>query len=94
MYSVLGEARGNGAAAVRPYPERYPHRRLPNPCTFHAIDCRIRETGTVRPSAADRGKRKSARTVGVEGHIPRRVEENPRTSVRRIQAAERVSGSP
>jgi hypothetical protein len=35
---ILGKSRGNDAAAVRLYAERYPQRRLPKQLTFHAID--------------------------------------------------------
>jgi hypothetical protein len=38
MHFILSEARGNSAAAVRRYAERFPHRRHPNQLTFHAIN--------------------------------------------------------
>jgi hypothetical protein len=52
MHLILGEARGNVAAAVRLYLEKYPRLRL----AFHATDRRIMETGTVRPSTAEGGR--------------------------------------
>jgi hypothetical protein len=66
MHLILGQIRGNGAAAVRLYAERCPQRSLPSPRTFHGIDKRTRETGTVRPSALDRDKRRNVRTVDVK----------------------------
>jgi hypothetical protein len=90
---IPDEARGNGPAAVRLYSERYLQRRLSNPRTFHTINGRIRETGTARPSTADRGRPRNAPTVAVEERILRRVEGNPRTSARRIQAAENLMDS-
>jgi hypothetical protein len=68
----------------------WPQRRLPKPRTLHTIDGRIRENGTIRPSTADRRRRKTALAVDVVQRILRGAEENPRTSVRRIKAAEHV----
>jgi hypothetical protein len=50
----------------------------------------IRDTGAVHSFTVHHGGRRNARTVDVEEHILRRVEENSHTTVRRIQAAKHV----
>jgi hypothetical protein len=52
MLLILCEPDGEGGAAVTLYAGRYPQRTLPNSCTSHDINVRIRETGTARPSKA------------------------------------------
>jgi hypothetical protein len=84
---VLGEAHGNGAAAVMLYAGRYPQHRLLNACMFHAIDCCIRKTGIVCPSTVDGRRFRNAGTIYVEVHILGCIKENTCTSVCRIQAA-------
>jgi hypothetical protein len=63
MRLIIGEAPGNGAAAVSLYTVRYYQRRLPKPLTFLDIDHRIKETGTTRPSTADCRRQNSSRTI-------------------------------
>jgi hypothetical protein len=53
MHAILGEAYGNGAAAIRFYTETHPQRRLVNPQMFNTTDCHIRENGIVCTSLID-----------------------------------------
>jgi hypothetical protein len=75
MHLILGEARGNGAAAVRLYAVTSTSQptQVPRHLSSHQGD---RYYSPLRP--------RSARTVDAEERILRRAEVNPRTTVRRI----------
>lgn len=79
-----GMARGDANEAKRLYEEAFPNRHAPNRAVFVNTYTRARETGCVSHCSGDR-------TRGSEPHVEdavlEAVEEDPRTSVRKISRA-------
>jgi hypothetical protein len=86
MHFILGEIRGNDAAAVRLYAKKYSQRRLPNPRRSHIIGRRIKKTAANRPftTTAEQGEENGQLTWA---RVLRRVKEDGHTNIRRIQAS-------
>jgi hypothetical protein len=83
MHLVLSEYRGNSAAAVRQYAEKYPNRWIPK----RKADQRIRETGTLCQIMVDGGHPRSLRTPVMEGNILAVVGADPSLSTRRVSGS-------
>lgn len=90
MHLMYGLAYCNRAEARRLYAEHFPHRRLPNEKTFERLHNRLRETGSFKPRARDRGRPRTARTLRLEERVLHRVEEEAGDSTRRIALREGV----
>ena len=84
MHLVYGEAHQNSRAARRLYHARFPNRRLPSHVLFQRLDVRLRETGSLLPSAADRGRPRTVRTVQFEEGVLAAIRDSPSTSTRAI----------
>lgn len=77
MLHVYGFTDGNGDAAVREYSIRFPNRPTPNRRTFEKVHQRLQETGNV-------GLRKGERPAVNHGVVFGEIENDPRTSCRKI----------
>lgn len=91
MIFCYGLANGSNREARARYVQNYPTRRVPSQKLFSKLFQRLAETGFLTPRVIDRGRTRSLRTPDMEERILRRVEEDPRTSVRRIAAAEGIN---
>lgn len=87
MIMCYGEASSNSSEAQRIYRERYPLRQVPNVRTFIDVHRRLGEDGCFKKAKVDTGAHRTRRTVANEEAILQIVENNPRTSTRRISAA-------
>ena len=88
---VYGFCNGNGRAAVRQYQQRFPNRRTPNHQTFGYVYGFLAEHGTLPAGKKERAV--IAENILAEENILDIVNENPRTSTRRIAAQLHVSQS-
>jgi hypothetical protein len=71
------------------YAEKFPNRRLPSAPTFIAVDRRARETGSLSRRRHVAGRPRML--LDVEERVLEAVNENPRTSTRRIAATVHTS---
>lgn len=68
----------------------YTRNVLPNKKLFQRLNERLRETGSFKKQVSDSGKPMNVRTVNCEERILNHIEEDNRTSTRRIAAMENV----
>ncbi|EZA47550.1 hypothetical protein X777_15670 [Ooceraea biroi] len=80
---MYGRANGNCSKAQHFY-QIFPQRRCPAIIIFISIHRRFRETGSFLPSIFNRECNKNIRTPAIEEQVIRRIEENPRFSMRQI----------
>ncbi|KAJ3653206.1 hypothetical protein Zmor_012470 [Zophobas morio] len=78
---TYGEARGNGTRAHRIFSESLPNRRLPNVPLLRTLQ-HLREYGSFKLAAQDRGKLCSNRIANLEEAVLESVEARPGTRTR------------
>jgi hypothetical protein len=70
MLLTLGACNSRAGTAVREYALRYPGRRHPDANVFRRLEQRLRETGSVKPTALVKaGRPRSVRTPAYEDAI-------------------------
>ncbi|GBL73684.1 hypothetical protein AVEN_230680-1 [Araneus ventricosus] len=86
MYLMYGRCNGNALRTAREYARRYPSRRPPDVNVIRRLDDRLRNTGSVLPTANlhDTGRPRSGLTVAQADAILQRVEETPEVSTRAL----------
>jgi hypothetical protein len=85
MLLTLGACNSRAGTAAREYALRYPGRRHPNSNVFRRLEQRLRETGSVTPTAlVNAGRPRSVRTPANEDAIIAAVEREPWRSTRDI----------
>ncbi|GFV61128.1 DUF4817 domain-containing protein [Trichonephila clavipes] len=84
MYLMYGRYYGNVLRTAWEYARRYPSRRPPDVNVIRRLDDRLRNTGSVWPTANlhDTGRPRSCLTVAQADAILHRVEETPEVSTR------------
>ncbi|RZC42533.1 DDE 3 domain containing protein [Asbolus verrucosus] len=83
---LYGEARGNAAEARRLYALRYPGCVLPNRHTFQSTVQHLRDHGSFKPQAQDRGRARPQGVAKLEEDILDAVAVRLDTSTRRHEA--------
>ncbi|KAJ3655212.1 hypothetical protein Zmor_014349 [Zophobas morio] len=76
---TYGEVRGNGTRAQRMFSESLPNRHLPNVPLFRTLQ-HLREHGSFKLVAQDRGKSRTNTIANLEEAVLERVEARPGTS--------------
>jgi hypothetical protein len=94
MHFMSGHANRNSQEACRLYAEHYPQCRIPSHKLFNKLHQWLRKSGSSAPQESARGRPQSAQTPDMEVRELRRVEEDPRTSVRKIAATECIGVPP
>ncbi|GBN84190.1 hypothetical protein AVEN_229214-1 [Araneus ventricosus] len=94
MYLMYGQCNGNALRTAREYARRYPSRRPPDCNVIRRLDDRLRNTGSVLPTANlhDTERPRSGLKVAQADAILQRVEETPEVSTRAL-AREMTSGT-
>ncbi|GFR12802.1 DUF4817 domain-containing protein [Trichonephila clavata] len=86
MYWMYGRCNGNALRTAREYARRYPSRHPPDVNVIRRLDDRLRNTGSIWPTANlhDTGIPRSGLTVAQADAILHRVEETPEVSTRAL----------
>ncbi|KAI4464712.1 transposable element tc3 transposase-like protein [Holotrichia oblita] len=87
MIMCYGKARSNASQSQRIYREIYPLRQVPSVRPFIDVHRRLGEDGCFKKPKYESGVKRTRRTVANEEAILQIVEDNPRISTRRINAA-------
>jgi len=82
MLLILGQCNNEANVAARRYAEIYPHRRHPDAKVIRRAETRLRETGSVIIHRPDAGRGRNVRMIRIEEEIIRRIQEEPRRSIR------------
>jgi len=84
MLFILGQCNNEAIVTARRYAEIYPHRRHPDAKVIRRAETRLRETGSVIIHRSDVGRGQNVRMIRIEEEIIRRIQEEPRKSIRFI----------
>lgn len=93
MHFYYGMARVKALRANRLYQMQYPHRNLPKEKTFTALHQRLTEYGKFITNVADRARGRCVRSLAVEENIFKMINNDARTSTRKISRGLNVSQS-
>jgi hypothetical protein len=84
MVLIYGEVRGHSELTPQIYGERFPQKILPNALTFVNVVQHLRDFGRFEMNKRNLGRQREDRILVAEEEILHEIENQPRTSTRRL----------